>query len=341
MKEKRKPPLLGGAKARSVVIVCLPPQSLTLYAEADKMEAASTGSKRKKEAIMSRKRIERNLAYDDEKKLYYAYFDYGKDGNGTRIRRTRTFGERDRAKEALYRFEVENLQYRRTTPTQMTVRDWLIYWLNEVIQPNRESTTYYCYQSIIKNHVVPELGEIRLQQLTPKQIQSYYTKMMRSKSLSPNTVHKHHILLHTALQSAFRQNLLTENPVNRVEAPHLQSPKQLYYNPQQLRRLFQLVEDSWLETVVKLAGYLGLRRSEICGLKWEHIDFEEKLIRICFVRTTAGGQVVEKRPKTPHSVRTLSISGLDDLIQTLLKQKEHQQEQKFFPKLITLTAAMC
>lgn len=279
---------------------------------------------------MSRKRIERNLAYDDEKKLYYAYFDYGKDGNGIRIRRTRTFGERDRAKEALYRFEVENLQYRRTTPTQMTVRDWLIYWLNEVIQPNRESTTYYCYQSIIKNHVVPELGEIRLQQLTPKQIQSYYTKMMRSKSLSPNTVHKHHILLHTALQSAFRQNLLTENPVNRVEAPHLQSPKQLYYNPQQLRRLFQLVEDSWLETVVKLAGYLGLRRSEICGLKWEHIDFEEKLIRICFVRTTAGGQVVEKRPKTPHSVRTLSISGLDDLIQTLLKQKEHQQEQKIF-----------
>ena len=112
-----------------------------------------------------------------------------------------------------------------------------------------------------------------------------------------------------------------------MEAPHLQSPKQLYYNPQQLRTLFQLVEGSWLEAVVKLAGYLGLRRSEICGLKWEHIDFEGKLIRICFVRTTAGGQVVEKTPKTLHSVRTLSIAGLDGLIQTLLKQKSQQREQ--------------
>lgn len=276
---------------------------------------------------MSRKRIEKNLAYDDVKKLYYAYFDYGKDENGVRVRRAQTFEERDRAKEALYRFEVENLQSKRATPTQMTVADWLMYWLNEVIQPNRERTTYYCYKSMIKNHLVPELGAIRLQQLTPKQIQTYYTKMMRNKPLSPNTVHKHHILLHTALQTAFRQNLLAENPVDRVEAPHLQSPKQLYYNPQQLRTLFQLVEGSWLEAVVKLAGYLGLRRSEICGLKWEHINFEEKLIRICFVRTTAGGQVVEKEPKTPHSVRTLSIAGLDDLVQTLLKQKSHQQDQ--------------
>ncbi|OUQ82782.1 site-specific integrase [Flavonifractor sp. An10] len=274
---------------------------------------------------MSRKRIEKNLAYDDEKRLYYAYFDYGKDESGARVRRTQTFEERDRAKEALYRFEVEHLQYRRTTPTQMTVKDWLTYWLDEVIQPNRERTTYYCYQSIIKNHLIPELGSVRLQQLTPKQIQSYYTKMMRSKSLSPNTVHKHHILLHTALQTAFRQNLLTENPVDRVEAPHLQAPKQLYYNPQQLRKLFQLVEGSWLEVVVKLAGYLGLRRSEICGLKWKHIDFSENVIQIRFVRTTAGGQVVEKEPKTPHSVRTLSIAGLDDLVQTLLKQKRSQQ----------------
>lgn len=276
---------------------------------------------------MSRKRIEKNLAYDDEKKLYYAYFDYGKDGNGSRIRRTQTFEERDRAKEALYRFEVEHLQNRRAAPTQMTVKDWLLYWLNEVIQPNRERTTYYCYQSMIKNHLIPELGAVRLQQLTPGQIQSYYTKMMRSKSLSPNTVHKHHILLHTALQTAFRQNLLPENPVDRVEAPRLQAPKQFYYNPQQLRRLFQLVEGGWLEAVVKLAGYLGLRRSEICGLKWTHIDFAENVIRVRFVRTTAGGQVVGKAPKTPHSVRTLSIAGLDDLVSTLLRQKLEQQER--------------
>ena len=60
-------------------------------------------------------------------------------------------------------------------------------------------------------------------------------------------------------------------------------------------------------------------------MKWKHIDFAENVIRIRIVRTTAGGQVVEKEPKTPHSVRTLSIAGLDDLVQTLHRQKRNQQ----------------
>lgn len=145
----------------------------------------------------------------------------------------------------------------------MTVSEWLKYWLEDIIRPNREDTAYYCYSIIIKNHILPVLGNIRIQDLTPPQIQAYYTQMIRDKGLHPNTVHKHHILLHTALKTAYRQKILLENPVELVEAPRMQLPKQYYYNTNQLRKLFQLV--------VKLAGYLGLRRSEICGLRWEQV----------------------------------------------------------------------
>ena len=273
---------------------------------------------------MARKRIEKNLAFDEEKGTYYAYFDYGRDGMGRRLREAKTFSSLDEAREALCRFELKRLQNRLRPPTRMTVREWLDYWLEEVIRPNREGTTYYCYRNIAWNHIIPALGRLPLQDLEPRHIQRYYGDMLREKRLGTNTVHKHHILLHTALKAAFRQGILPENPVDRVEPPRLACPKQFFYTPEQLSVLFTLVEGHQLELVVKLAGYLGLRRSEICGLRWENVDLERHLIHVRTVRTTAGGSIVLKQPKTTHSIRKLGIAGLDDLERLLRGEAQRQ-----------------
>lgn len=273
---------------------------------------------------MARKRIEKNLAFDEEKGTYYAYFDYGRDGMGRRLREAKTFSSLDEAREALCRFELKRLQNRLRPPTRMTVREWLDYWLEEVIRPNREGTTYYCYRNIAWNHIIPALGRLPLQDLEPRHIQRYYGDMLREKRLGTNTVHKHHILLHTALKAAFRQGILPENPVDRVEPPRLACPKQFFYTPEQLSVLFTLVEGHQLELVVKLAGYLGLRRSEICGLRWENVDLERHLIHVRTVRTTAGGSIVLKQPKTTHSIRKLGIAGLDDLERLLRREAQRQ-----------------
>lgn len=273
---------------------------------------------------MARKRIEKNLAFDESKGCYYVYFDYGRDGSGRRVRGTRTFSDLDEARKALCEFELRRLQHRLNPPVRMTVGEWLNYWLEEIIRPNREGTTYYCYRNIARNHIIPALGRIPIQELEPRHIQRYYGDMLRDKQLGTNTVHKHHILLHTALKAAFRQGVLPENPVDRVEPPRLACPRQYFYTPEQLSTLFSLVEGDRLELVVKLAGYLGLRRSEICGLRWENVDLERHLIHICTVRTTAGGAVVQKQPKTSHSIRKLGIAGLEDL-ERLLRQEAQRQ----------------
>jgi len=277
---------------------------------------------------MARKRIEKNLAFDDEKGLYYAYFDYGRDENGRRIRKTKTFTEQKDAKLALLDFEADKLRGSLKVPSEVTLAEWLDYWLEDVIRPNREYTTYYCYQCMIKTHISPGLGHIPLQKLTPYQIQQYYTKSMREDGLSPNSVHKHHILLHTALKLAYRQGILAENPVNKVEAPRERPPRQVYYTPDQLKVLFQAAQGTWLEVVVKLGGYLGLRRGEICGLRWENVDMERRLIRIQVTRTTVGRRTVEKAPKTANSIRTLGIGGLEDLTQLLKRLRTEQLTRK-------------
>ena len=207
----------------------------------------------------------------------------------------------------------------------ITVGAWLDYWLEEIVRPNLEYTTYYCYANIIRNHLKPSLGRVLLRELTPLRIQQYYTQMIKGKGLSPNTVHKHHILLHTALKLAFRQEILGSNPVDRVEPPRARAARQLYYTPQELKLLFQAAEGGRMELIVKLAGYLGLRRGEICGLRWENIDFRKKVLSVRLARTTAGGTVVEKPPKTPNSLRSLGFAGLEDLERLLRRTREEQR----------------
>ena len=257
---------------------------------------------------MARKRIEENLAYDDGKRRFYAYFDCGTDPQGRRVRKSRMFATRQEARQALDEFARQR-EGDSEIARCMTLGDWLAYWLEDVVRPNLASTTCYCYQCIIKNHIAPALGQIPLADLTAQRIQQYYARMMREKGLSGNSVHKHHILLHTALKLACRQRMLAENPLDWVTPPRQRPPRQLYYTPEQLRTLFQLTQGTGLELVVKLGGYLGLRRGEICGLRWENVDLERRIIRIRSVRTTAGGTVVEKCPKTPTSIRELGLLG--------------------------------
>ncbi len=201
-----------------------------------------------------------------------------------------------------------------------TLKEWLQHWLEDVVAVSREPTTLYCYANIVNSHLVPALGRVRLCDLTPQLIQSYYTWVGRNKNLSSNTVRKHHILLHTALQLAYRQGILVSNPLDRVDPPKQFPAHQSFYNPDQLARLLDLVEGNCLELPVKLAGYLGLRRSEITGLRWCDVDLARGMISIRQVRTAAGHKVVCKAPKTVGSMRTLDISCLTDLMSLLDRQ---------------------
>ncbi len=276
---------------------------------------------------MSRKRIENNISYDERNRLYYVTFNYGIDVNGKRVKKTKTYDTHIAAAQALQIFEMKKARHEIVIPTELTVGMWLERWLTEVVEPNRARSTTYGYKNMIKNHIGPALGKIVLQELTPQQIQSYYLNM-RGQGLSGNTVHKHHQLLFTALDCAVRQEVLSRNPARRVEAPAKEPPKHTFYTTEQLRMLFHAVRGVPLEPAVKLAGYLGLRRSEICGLKWENVDLENGTIAICAARTTVGGVTINKGPKPNPSVRTLGIAGLSDLEEMLRSMKADQEERR-------------
>lgn len=276
---------------------------------------------------MSRKRIERNISYDDRNRLYYVTFHYGTDALGRRVKRTKTYHTHLDAAHALRVFEEKKRRCEITPPNSLKLSDWMQHWYRTIVEPHRARSTAYGYSNIIRRHIIPALGSVPLQELSPAQIQTYYAKALE-KGLNANTVCKHHQVLFSSLECAVRQELLGRNPARLVTAPQKVSVTHSFYSADQMSRLFDAVQGHPYEAAVKLAGYLGLRRGEICALRWEHIDFSRATVSIRAARTSVGGTSVEKLPKTESSVRTLGIDGMQDLLILLRELKRRQASRR-------------
>ena len=77
---------------------------------------------------------------------------------------------------------------------------------------------------------------------------------------------------------------------------------------------------------VMLGLYAGLRREEICGLKWNHVDLEQKVITIAEARTTVNGRPVNKSTKNRSSIRRLGYAGLADIEELMERLWRRRQE---------------
>jgi integrase len=275
---------------------------------------------------MARTKIEKNISYDDEKHIYYVNMDYGKNESGKRVKATKTFKSKAEARKALREFEADKTKGTLVIPTSETLSMWLDYWIENIKARNCEETTLYGYRNIINNHINPAIGDIPLQKLTAKDINKYFTVLEVDKSLSINTIRKHYDLLKDSLQKAEDEERISKSPVNRIEPPKPILKEKNFYSPEQLQQLFTIVEGDRMEVVVKLAGYLGLRREEIAGLRWCNVNLANSKLSIVEARTQAGKSVIEKGTKNASSHRTFTLP--EELKEVLGQVKAKQEDYK-------------
>lgn len=274
---------------------------------------------------MARKVVAKNISFDDQRGIYYVNFDYGKDENGKRIKATKTYKDLKEAKKALTAFEADKNKNNVVMPTGILLKVWLEYWLKDIKGIRCEETTLYGYKIIVYNHIIPSIGEIKLQAVTPAVINAYI-RQMKEKGLSDNTIRKHYVLLKDSLKHAVNEDKLIKNPLDKVEPLKEVKNERDYYTVEQLKKLFEVVKGDRLEIVVKLAGMLGLRREEIAALKWKNVDFDSKKIAIVEARTQAGKSIVEKDTKNDSSYRTLHAP--EGIMSLLFSIKAKQEEDK-------------
>ncbi len=222
--------------------------------------------------------------------------ELGTDNNGKRVRKYLTASSESEAKKLLNEFEYNQQRNLLVQSSSMLLSEFLNHWMENYVKYNCEETTVYGYRNILR-HVDSCIGRIELQKLQSMHIQQYYKHLLDEKGLSPNTVHRHHAVLRKAIDFALKQQLVYRNVADAVSLPRKKKFTGKTYTREQLNILLDRVKETKLELPVYLAGYLGLRREEITGLKWGCIDFEERILYVREVRTSAGDKVVVKTPK--------------------------------------------
>ncbi len=209
--------------------------------------------------------------------------------------------------------------------------DFMKNWL-KTIKPTIELNTYESYEQMVNCRITNYFTthKITLKELEPIHIQDFYSYML-NEGLSGNTVVHYHAVIHKALDYAFKMNMVLSNVADKVQRPKIEQFIGKFYNENELNTLFEISKGDPLELVIFVTAFYGLRRSEVLGLKWNAIDFENNTITIkhTVVRTTVNGKtqlLTKDRTKNKTSYRTLPL--IPEIVEILKKFKQIQDNNK-------------
>lgn len=233
--------------------------------------------------------------------VYLEYFD--KETNKRKQKNMGSYPLKRDANKRLNEVKEEIYKEELLLPNEMILQDFLLDFL-EKYKMNLSITTYNCYMRICKKYIIPLLGDIKLCDIRPIHIQNYVDDLL--DLLTPQTIKVHLNILNLALKRAYRLKLIKENVVQFVEVPKNKKYKNEIYNAEDMKKLLEKSRETSLELPIILASGLGLRISEILGLTWNNIDFNDFTITIDKITVRDKGQVILKEPKTESSIRTIS-----------------------------------
>ena len=215
-----------------------------------------------------------------------------------------------------------------TEQSRMMLSDWLDQWLRSTADTLRPNTLRN-YQSYIENHIRPALGDKQLARITPKDVQRFYEKM--SDCLASGTVRRIHTTLHGALKAAQQAHLIASNPTEQITAPRFSYGAKQILTDEQLDVFMKVIaeDEIWCDFFYAELT-TGLRRGEICGLKWEDFDEVAGTLKVCrTVYRKEGGGLIAGDTKTYAGTRKIVLPA--STVQVLHERKKSALTEWIFP----------
>jgi integrase len=186
------------------------------------------------------------------------------------------------------------------------VKAYLEHWLETVVRPNRAPKTYQGYELAVRRHIAPQIGKKKLRALTVRDVR-LLCQRLEAGGLKRRGVQFVHAVLRAGLQNAVRDELLGRNVAKLVQLPAPVYEVGHGLTPEQARTLLAAARSDRLSTLYVLAVYLGLRRAELLGLQWEHVDLDEEALQVVHTLQRVGGRLQLLPPKTRTSRRTVPL----------------------------------
>jgi integrase len=184
------------------------------------------------------------------------------------------------------------------------------------------------YEGIVRLHLTPSLGRLRLDRLAPEHVEDLLKAKLRS-GLSPASVLRILVTLRVALNRAVRTGLVSRNVAQLVDPPRVPRKEVAYLSPDQARDLLAHINGHRLEALITLALSTGLRQGEALGLRWQDIDLELGSIRVVHaLQRLPGGGLALVEPKTTRSRRTITLPAVT--LEVLREQRKRQAAARLF-----------
>ena len=202
-----------------------------------------------------------------------------------------------------------------TEESRMTLGQWLEKWLKNTA-PTLRPATLSRYEGTVRNHIVPYMGDKPISQITGKDIQKLYDTLARQgnrntgEGLASGTIRGIHAMFHEAMGAAQQAGLIPRNPTEDIGAPKFSYKSKKVLTDEQLEKFMETIQrDSIWCDFFYTELTTGLRRGEICGLKWEDFDEIHGTLKIRrTIHEEKGGKLTPWDTKTAAGARTIQLS---------------------------------
>lgn len=208
--------------------------------------------------------------------------------------------------------------------TVPTVREFLRQWLKDTVPHTTRPNTVAAYTVVVEKHLVPEIGRLRLDKLSPAHIQALYTKKLE-EGRAAKYVRNMHGILHRALEQAVKWGIMPRNPARAVTLPKVERKKMNALTAEQARQLLATARSERLYAAYVLAVTCGLRMGELFGLTWDNVDLEDGQITIQHQLQYLGKPTLTP-PKSSRGRRRIDLPPL--AVAALRKHRAQQAKEK-------------
>jgi integrase len=259
---------------------------------------------------------------------WWIRLDAGLADNGRR--RQVRLGPFTTAAEADAAGEAERVRLRRGgQPTTVTVGKYLADWLTGAA--DLRASTAHGYRGHIERYLTPYLGNLRLDKLRAEHIERMIADILagnaeRPRPVGPTTLHRIRGTLRSALSDAVKRRLIPDNPAKFVRLPSLERHEVEPWTGEELGQFLDAIADDRYAPLYELTALAGLRRGEVCGLRWDDVDLLNAIIVVRETRGQIGYEVVTGRPKTRGSERVVDLD--DSLVNLLAWLKDRTDRER-------------
>lgn len=264
--------------------------------------------------------------------------------SGKQNQKAKYFKTQKEAREYLQSVSVELNNDTYLEPSKQTVSQWLDTWLKDYCNEQKYSTVKH-YKAQCETHIKPALGAIKLCDLRPQQIQSFYNELAKTgkittkkdksgktvttrSPLASKTIKNIHAVFSKALSIAVELDYIKTNPASKTS---IKRPVRKEIHPltdEQAKLFMKNIGNDKYSNILRVILYSGLRESEAIGLTWDSVDFKNNVLKI--------DKQLQRRPQAdggytftpPKNNKTRYITVAPFVMQILKDQQKKQLEEK-------------